>query len=323
MIDLEETGLVATDEEVARLKRSERETRVERLVELSHALVDDAIETHVTGEGKTLAGLCPLYSGGNDSTTLAHLFRDRATHAIHANTGIGVEKTREFVREVCASWGIPLIEKHPPEGSTYRDLVLDQGFPGPGHHFKMYQRLKERALRQARKELVRHPRRERVVFLAGRRRQESARRANVPELEREGSVVWVSPIVLWTKPDMTTYRLMAGDVPRNEVSDLIHMSGECLCGSFAHKGELEEVGLWYPEVRAQIEALEAEVLATGRHPAWKCRWGWGADKDVIRTLLKEGMDPDEVAALFARSESGPLCTSCDAKAEGGETVIAP
>jgi hypothetical protein len=129
-------------------------------------------------------------------------------------------------------------------------------------------------------------------------------------------------MVLWTKPDMNTYRLMMGDVPRNEVSDLIHMSGECLCGAFAHERELEEIGMWFPDVRAEIESLEADVLATGRHAEWKCRWGWGADKAVIQKLRRQGMPDHDIAALFERSTSGPLCTTCDSRVTGGEVVIA-
>ncbi len=318
MIDLDHTGLVATPDEVARMTLQGREGRVEQLVALAHTILDDAITDHVLP--RSLAGTVILYSGGNDSTLLAHLMRHRATHAAHANTGIGVEETREFVRETCRGWGLPLIEKHPPAGSTFRDLVLDQGMPGPAHHWKMYQRLKERSLRQVRGELVKDPRKERVVFLAGRRRTESARRIAVPVAERVGSTVWVSPLVLWTKMDMNTYRIMRGDVPRNQVADTLHMSGECLCGAFAHKGELEEIGMWYPQVREQIERLEAEVLATGKFPAWRCRWGWGADKELITSLSRSGMSDDEVAALFTRSVSGPLCTTCDSRATGGDSI---
>lgn len=297
--------LAATSAEVARLGNRDRQYRVQLLMDEAHDLLDQGIAAHIHEAGKKLAGVAVLFSGGNDSTVLAHLFRQRATHAIHANTGIGVEETREFVRQTCASWGLPLIEKHPPAGSTYRELVLERGFPGPAQHFKMYQRLKERALRQARRELV-TDRSQRVVFLAGRRRDESARRAMVPSSEREGSVVWVSPLVHWTKPDMVTYRLMQGDVPRNEVADLLHMSGECLCGAFAEKGELEEIGAWYPQVRADIEQLEQDAVAAGIQEP-RCHWGWGAYRA-------------DFADLRARSQSGPLCTSCDARASGGEIV---
>lgn len=275
--------------------------RFSRLAELmveSHALVDQAIEEHITASGHKVAGVCVLFSGGNDSTVLAHLMRGWATHAVHANTSIGIEQTRQFVRDTCKAWDLPLLEYSPGPGNTYRELVLDQAFPGPAHHFKMYQRLKERQLRKARKELVKNPRRERVLFIAGRRREESSRRMNIADMERNGSTVWVSPLVNWTKFDMNTYRLANPGMPHNEVTDMLHMSGECLCGAFAHKDELDEIGMWYPEVKAEINALEREVEATGKFPAYKCKWGWGGD-----------------AAVLKAHRTGPLCTSCDARRE--------
>jgi 3'-phosphoadenosine 5'-phosphosulfate sulfotransferase (PAPS reductase)/FAD synthetase len=276
-------------DEIARLTATQREQRVEHLIRQADEILGMALEAHA--QNHTISGTCVLFSGGNDSTVLAHLMRTYATHAVHCNTTIGIEQTRQFVRDVCQQWGLPLLEETAPV--SYRDLVLDQGFPGPGHHFKMFQRLKERGLRQARRKLVNDPRKERVIFLAGRRRQESARRANIPLHEREGSVIWASPIALWTKPDMTTYRLMhAGEdaVPVNPVSDLIHMSGECLCGSFAKPGELEEIGVWFPDVKAEIEALEAEVRALGKFSEHRCKWGAGKGK--------------------ATQKVGSLCTSC-------------
>lgn len=286
--------LAMPEEEVQALDKDARRARVEQLLIESHGLLEQAIDEHVRGPGKELMAVCILYSGGNDSTTLAHIFKSRADYAIHANTTIGIEQTRQFVRDTCAGWGLPLLEFVPPAGSTYRELVLDQGFPGPGMHYKMYQRLKERCLHAARRQLVSNGRKQRVVFLAGRRRTESARRANVPEMSREGSIVWCSPLVNWTKTDMNTYREMMGDVPRNEVSDLIHMSGECLCGAFAKLGELEEIGMWFPEVAEEIRELEREVTATGKFSEKKCQWGWGAG-----TRITEDM------------KSGPLCTSCE------------
>ena len=306
-IDL--TVLASPEEAVRSLDGPGRRRRVELLLEEAHTILDLAVDQFVTGPGKELVGTCVLYSGGNDSTTLAHVFRNRADYAVHANTTIGIEQTRRFVRDTCSSWGLPLLEFVPPPGSTYRELVLDAGFPGPAMHYKMYQRLKERCLMQARRQLVSNGRKQRVVFLAGRRRTESARRANVPEVGRQGSIVWVSPMVNWTKVDMNTYREMMGDVPRNEVSDLIHMSGECLCGAFAKLGELDEVGMWFPEVADEIRRLEVEVAATGKFPEKLCRWGWGAG-----THITDGM------------RSGPLCTSCDARAAevvGDESVAVP
>lgn len=278
----------------------ERRARLATAIMDSQRILAEALDIHL-GSHKLVAR-CLLFSGGNDSTTLGHFMRRYVTHAIHVNTGIGIEQTREHVRRTCDAWGIPLIEKSPPAGSTFRELVLEQGFPGPAHHWKMYQRLKERGLRLARNELVTNPRRERVLFIAGRRRNESARRAEIVEHERVGSVIWVSPLANWTNEDMNTYRALY-DVPRNEVSDLIHMSGECLCGAFAKANELDEIGFWFPEVKNQIEELEREVAAAGHK---RCKWGWGATRHID-----------------SKVKSGPLCSSCDAaRQEAAEAACA-
>lgn len=295
--------LEATGEEVARLTRPEREWRVNALVERSHEIMQEAITVELGG--REIAATAVLFSGGNDSTTLVHLFREQATHAIHANTGIGVEATRQFVRDTCAGWSIPLLEKHPPV--SYRELVLAHGFPGPGQHFKMYQRLKERCLDAARVDLgVHRSRKLRALYVAGRRREESARRSDIPLYEPDGSVIWVSPLAEWTKLDLNTYRLMNRDVPRNPVADALHMSGECLCGSFAKAGELEEVGDWHPEVREEIEALEAEIADREDIPLERRKWGWGAYRGRIRPSRR----------------TGRLCSSCVAPTEIISTTTA-
>jgi 3'-phosphoadenosine 5'-phosphosulfate sulfotransferase (PAPS reductase)/FAD synthetase len=288
---------VCPGEVIADLTAAQREERVNRLVEQAHYIVDTAWDIH--SEGRMRAAWCVLYSGGNDSTVLTHLMRSRVDYAVHANTTIGVEQTRQFVRDTCKRWELPLLERTAPV--TYRELVIEQGFPGAGHHFKMFQRLKERALRQVRRELVTDPRRERVMFIAGRRRDESRRRVNIPLNERDGSTVWASPLAMWTKEDMGMYRAMCardGDpVPFNSVSDALGMSGECLCGSFAKPGELERIRLWFPDVAAEIDALEVEVRAAG-HPEKRCRWGHGTGKPTVKT--------------------GNLCTSCTITEEDNE-----
>lgn len=316
--------LALSNAEVARLTRPEREARVDELVNDAFTIYDDAIEEHITSIGRTVAGVVILFSGGNDSTVLAHLFKSVATHAAHANTGIGIEETRVFVREACASWGLPLLERRAPnERDHYRNLVLTHdrgahgqalgGFPGPAMHWKTFTRLKERALDQVRRELVSNPRRERVVFLAGRRRDESKRRANVPESERRGSTTWVSPLVRWTKLDLNMYRLMmarTGDpVPVNEASSLVHMSGECLCGAMASPGERAEISFWYPIPFEEIAELEALLAGRDDIPDHRKVWGWGADPAAKAA-------EDDYQALFGADEAEEpqspfLCQSCD------------
>jgi 3'-phosphoadenosine 5'-phosphosulfate sulfotransferase (PAPS reductase)/FAD synthetase len=291
--------LASTDEAVARMTRPQREARVRDLIDQSRDLLATAIEKHVTADGRTVAATVLLFSGGNDSTTLAHLFRRDVDFAAHANTTIGIEATREFVRATCAAWELPLIERKPPRVTDhYRHIILEYGFPGPAMHYKMFTRLKERALEQVRNELVTDPRKERVVFLGGIRRSESARRSQREPHQRKGSIVWVSPIINWTKLDLNTYRLMAGDVPRNKASDLIHMSGECLCGSFAAPGERAEIDHWFPDALDGVRELEALLADRDDIPPHRKTWGWGADP-----ALKALDGPP--------SQTGALCSSCD------------
>ena len=304
--------LSASPAQIAQMTPEERTARVELLLLESWALLRDGIERMVIADGRKVAAICVLFSGGNDSTTLAHIFKEVADYFIHVNTGIGIEQTRQYVRDTAKAWDVPLIEKHPPPGSTYEELILDQGFPGPAMHWKMYQRLKERALREARRDLIKNPRRERVVFLGGRRRDESQRRANIPEMDRDGSIVYISPLVHWTKMDLNTYRHMYPDVPRNMVSDLIHMSGECLCGAFAHAGELEEIAAWFPETAEHIRKLEEKVKATGKFPEKLCRWGWGGQ------TIKNG--ETHPAKTKRRAQSGYMCSSCDSRFFGDTTT---
>lgn len=280
-----DTIQVCPPEVIATLTRPQREQRVTKLIEQAHHIVDRAWEL---ADGRMRAAWCVLYSGGNDSTVLAHMMRDRVDFAVHANTTIGIEDTRQFVRDTCHMWGLELLERTAP--ISYREWVIEQGFPGPGRHYLAFQKLKERALDEVRRELINNSRRERVMFIAGRRRAESRRRANIPTWETKGSIIWSSPLAMWTKLDMNTYRLMAGDVPTNPVSDKLHMSGECLCGAFAKPNELDEIRYWYPDVAAEIDQLEADVKAAG-HKEPFCRWGHGQGKPTEKT--------------------GPLCTSCN------------
>lgn len=296
---------------VASLTRSEREFRVGWLVAQAHAIYDDALASHLAG--RELVAECILFSGGNDSTTLAHLFRRRASHAIHANTTIGAEETRKYVRATCAAWGLALVEEIAED--SYRDLVLGRvrtkrsgeavwpgGFPGPGAHALMYQRLKERGLDKARHTLgFANSSKKAGLFIAGRRRLESEKRADIRLHEEDGTVIWVSPIANWSKLDLNTYRLIhAGSedpVPRNWVADLMHMSMECLCGAYAHPGELAEIRAHFPHIAAVIEELQREVEQAAEAgeidvgPAWRS-WGHGLGKP---------------------SGSGRLCSSCAAR----------
>lgn len=288
-----------------------RNRRVDVLLASVPRILDKAIERCITDDG-TLAGARVLasvvvgFSGGNDSIVLADIMRRFSPYPfsfVHANTGIGVENTREFVRQQCATWGIPLIERTPPPGSTYRELVLTHGFPGPANHSRTFNRIKKRAMESINAELVENPYKFRVLWVAGRRYTESERRRQrkIKAWERDTgikSMVWCSPIRGWTGLDLLTYRHRYRDCPRNPVADELEMSGECTCGCNAKKGEIDYLAS-FPSSQGTVRDIKelerevAEVAAKHGIPAERCRWGWGAYR----------------SGAGRRADTGQLCAS--------------
>ena len=240
-----------------------------------------------------------LVSGGNDSTVAAHLatrLGPRVDAAVHINTGIGVEQTREYVRSFASWLDLPLIEKYAPR--TYEELVMEYGFPGPAAHRYMYIWLKERALREVRREAQGGQGR-RVMFITGVRSSESQRRmGHVEPVRREGNIVWVAPIRDFVHQDMWAYRDKF-DLPRNEVVDILHMSGECLCGAFSKPNELEWLAIWYPDVASRIRRLEKQAHQAGLKSS---HWGPQSSKEI-------------------REAPGPLCSGCVYDPAAGDSAL--
>lgn len=255
-------------------------------------VIDEAFATYP----RALPSLWAMFSGGHDSLTATHVAAQHPRFAgvVHINTGIGIEQTREFVRDTCRREGWPLREYEPPV--SYDDLVMRWGFPGPGGHGLIYNRLKERCIRAHVRWVKDGHRRDSLVVLAtGVRSEESARRMrHVQRIQKDEGRVWAAVIFDWTKIDCGRY-IAAHDLPRNEVVDLLHMSGECLCGAFARPGELEEVALWYPEVAARIRRLEEVAEDSG---IAACRWG-------VRPPQQQ---------LPGQQSLMPLCVGCEARA---------
>src|SRR5438105_52319 len=121
--------------------------------------------------------LFALFSGGHDSLASTYIasLHPASSGAVHINTRIGIEETRQFVRETCTARGWPLIELF-PDRKTYDDLVLERGFPhGPKSHNTMYYWLKQRQVRRLVKQ-HKQGRFDRIGLVTGIRVAESARR---------------------------------------------------------------------------------------------------------------------------------------------------
>ena len=229
-----------------------------------------------------------LFSGGHDSlaSTAIAAKHPAFTAVVHANTGIGIEETREFVRDTCRSEGWPLIEEF-PDRYSYDDLVLQKGFPGgPKSHNRMYYYLKQRSVERV-VQRAKHHMKDRVALVTGIRVSESVRRMSsgisVP-IRRKGAQVWINPILAWSALDCNRFIDSEG-LQRNRVVDLLHRSGECLCGALARSEEIHEIDYWFPDAANRIHDLEAKVTACGmKHSVWASRKAWGENRQMALDL---------------------------------------
>jgi 3'-phosphoadenosine 5'-phosphosulfate sulfotransferase (PAPS reductase)/FAD synthetase len=176
--------------------------------------------------------------------------------------------------------------------------IAPMGFPGPALHYKAYQRLKERpleaALRDIKAEHGTGARRQRVMLMSGVRLDESARRKMTGtargEWERKGNQLWVNPLIGWTNTEMAAYR-REHRLPVSDVTALLHKSGECMCLAFAAKGERAMTISLFPEwYEEKIRPLEEEAFRRGLK---RWQWGWGAGADLPTTPI------------------GPMCHGCE------------
>lgn len=258
--------------------------------------------TRAKAEHSPIRTFC-LFSGGSDSLVLAHRCRDYYDELVHIDTGTAVPGVQEHVKRCAEELEKPLqILRH--NDDAFRLLVIGGtdsdgkkweplGFPGPAQHGRTYTRLKERLLeRLLRDTKDGHPRSARVLALSGVRRAESARRSNRRPMTRRGSLVFVNPLIEWTDREMSDYR-ERHDLRLSEVAALLHRSGECQCGAFADKNEREMLrSLWPDWFDERIGTLEREAEKRGLEFS---KWGAGR--------------------MESPAESGPLCSSCDARVE--------
>jgi hypothetical protein len=238
-----------------------------------------------------------LFSGGNGSLASTHWAMSNVPgcQVAHINTGIGIERTRLFVRETCEREGWPLTEIKAKEdcGQDYDEIVLKHGFPGPASHRFMYIQLKERAI----EELVRRNKQrgssEKVMLLTGICHDDSQRRSGYggKEITFNKAQMWVNAMY-WAGASLMHHYVDQVGIARNPVAYELGMSGECLCGAFAYPGEMSVVHMVCPATAGRLESLQRRAKAAGVHCKWEERPP--RDRDDTNT-------PD----LFS-----PMCVNC-------------
>lgn len=220
------------------------------------------------------AAIFALFSGGDGSLAATHwaMANVPGCRVAHVDTGIGIAATQQFVRETCEREGWPLtVMSAKVDGrKDYDEIVRKHGFPGPATHSVMYRQLKERAILKL-VSRTKRARGQKVMFLTGICHDDSDRRSGYGGAEitfpAGRSDMWVNHMY-WAGQSWTYHYLQRIGIARNPVSLELGMSGECLCGAFASKGELAIVRRVCPETAARIERLQIEAAQAGHH------WGW-------------------------------------------------
>lgn len=268
--------------------------------------VDELIESAmaVIWKGYYSSGggtITPLFSGGHDSLVATYLASQHPNFSgtvHHINTGIGSKYALGFVHMVCELFGWTLVVHK--SKSTYETYVTNNGFPGPGRHQFIYNRLKDRCVNEITKGRQWKP------LITGCRSAESIRRMGHVEPIQIGDVtkhgpnagkvynrkrVWTAPCHDWSKQEQIIFMDEIG-LPINKMKLLVGMSGECFCGCYAQPGEIELVREHAPEVGTDIDRLAA-IARSNNKP---CIWG---------------VRPSGVIQV---AETGPMCSSCDIRA---------
>lgn len=249
-----------------------------------------------------------MFSGGHDSLAAYHAaltLRVPVTHFMHGITGTGISETTDFARRIGNQSGLAYIEAD--AGDSFEKYVLRKGFFGIGEiaHEFAYHKLKQQHFRR---ELSRHIRQRKrgrnILLINGARHQESDRRSRIKHqpIRADGSNVWVNIINDWSALERNEF---VADYERNPVYDILHRSGECLCGTmqYPYQETRREVSYWFPNWGAKMDALEKKACDRGF-----C-WGWG--EDLPQWLKAEKAREKQVAA---GQKWLPMCQSCTFKA---------
>ena len=238
-----------------------------------------------------------MFSGGSDSVCSAHIASSASKFdgVVYIDTGIKIQQTLDHARAVAKKYSWPFQVVVTPE--NYETIVRKYGFPGPAAHKYMYILLKERAIDKLLRE-NKSKRSDRIMLITGVRRHESQRRMEsvTSAVAKVKAKVWVAPMWDWTSETKRTY-IQDNNLPENPIKKIMHVSGDCLCGAYNDKGDLEILRAFFPEEAAKIDKLQSEII--GKFP-----WAWDEKPPKWFKQFKEGQ-------LFLGDEFMPLCWNCE------------
>ena len=197
-----------------------------------------------------------LFSGGKDSLVTCHkAWKDGIMNeVIYCRTGVGLNE--DYVKETCKKYGWELTIVEPAKHETFEIFVERFSFPHQGMHGAIMGFLKGHPLRKWNREQKKLGRK--IIYLSGRRLSESARRkrmkSNTEKANFDGMDMW-SYIFKMSTIEVWKY-IGEHDLKRSPTYETMHLSGDCLCGSFSTKGESAFLKMFHPEMAKRFLELE-------------------------------------------------------------------
>ena len=197
--------------------------------------------------------LVGLFSGGKDSLVACHTLWKQGllNEILYCKTGIGLVENFEYVLKTCNKYGWKLNVETPEDRFSYENFVRRFGFPHAGIHSTVMGHLKWFSMRRFAKNKP-------CVFVSGVRRNESKRRLGKHKdyvFNPEPNITFMNPIFDWSTAQVWEY-INDNSLEICPVYKTLHLSGDCLCGSFAESHESRLITMFHPELAEQIKSLE-------------------------------------------------------------------
>lgn len=256
------------------------------------------------------------YSGGKDSGMVLDKLIEmgKLDSVLHLRTNIGVKITEDFVIQQCKDKGVKLHIREPtPLAFAYVAYCLEFGFPGPSMHSSIMKILKYNTM----KKFIQEPqfKNKHPAIIGGVRKSESKRRFgnyNTP-ITQETELWFVNPI--FYESNESVYRdFIESGRKRSPTYESLGFSADCMCSSFATKGEAQLLKQVDPNLFEFIEWITDGIKRFGSKDAKKyAKWGETQDFDQVKNqqLLAKFFDEDEIkhiekmAVNTCGSECGP------------------
>jgi len=230
--------------------------------------------------------------------------------AFTCDTTIAAPETLKNCQKVANEvYGLKWICKAPPYGgkkenhNTYFEVVKQHGFPGKTKtaHKWMYQWLKDHTVSSIITSIRKGNHNRPIVIISGARKYESVRRMGTSQdVSINGNNIWVNICNEWTNEEVHAFA-EDNDLTklRSPISKAIGMSGECFCGCFAGKGELNEIKFASPSTWEKLNRIDKWLKANTN-----MNWGYEQSPPKSWTLEKYGQ-----INMFTESNM-IMCSTC-------------